>query len=182
VPVARSRLTADEIDERINAAIRENYDEFLSPLLARVIAHAQDTEASNLETAFQKLRTEMSKLEAELAQLRALFFTEQAAKAEKNAPASVDPPLLRHRTQVNWRGCMSRRGRSVEPASWPPLKVGQAVLARCPLCSSGPDDLYVGVDVDRSVDPTYLFSLSCFCDCDPEKVADELLQRLSHGL
>jgi hypothetical protein len=98
---APAPLSADEVDARIAEMIRENYDEFLSPLLARVIAHEQDTGASNLEAAFQKLRTEISKLESEIAQLRALFFNEQAAKAEKSAPASVDPSLLRHRTQVN---------------------------------------------------------------------------------
>jgi hypothetical protein len=94
-----------QIDERIAEMIRENYEEFLSPLIARVIAHGQDVEADNLEVAFQKLHAELSKLEAELAKLRALFFNDKAdraaEKADKGAPASADPPSLHRRTHMN---------------------------------------------------------------------------------
>jgi hypothetical protein len=102
--VAPTPLSMDQIDERIAEMIRENYEEFLSPLLSRVIAHGQDVEASKLEAAFQKLHTELSKLESEIAQLRAMFYndkTDRAEKGDKSAPVDLPKLPLRDRRAIN---------------------------------------------------------------------------------
>jgi len=43
----------------------------------------------------------------------------------------------------------------------------------CPLCG-GQQDLYV--NIHTSDNPNYLFNLYCFCECDPQKVANKILQ------
>jgi hypothetical protein len=55
-----------------------------------------------------------------------------------------------------------------------PSAFGCAGVFDCPLCG-GRGDLYVTVYADNP-NPNYLFNLACFCDCDPQKVTNKLLQ------
>jgi hypothetical protein len=46
----------------------------------------------------------------------------------------------------------------------------------CPVCG-GRQDVYVSVYTSEN--PNYLFNLSVFCDCGPEKVAEKMGLRVS---
>lgn len=94
---ARSRITAEEIDERISAAIDDYHENHLSHVLTGLLARVLDTSASEFQLACKKLESEICKFESELAQLRSIFFNDRAeraekAEAEKRAP--VDLPRL----------------------------------------------------------------------------------------
>lgn len=84
-----SRLTANQIDERIAEAIQGHYDELVFPLVAEALAHERRRGDSELEIACKKLEAQVSKFEAEVAQLRALVFTLKAEQAEKSAPTDL---------------------------------------------------------------------------------------------
>jgi hypothetical protein len=102
MPVGRSRLTASQIDERISEALRDHYDEFLSPIIAGVLARALDEGSSELQLAVKELRAEIAALKADLAELRAAHFDEKAAKAEeKSAPVDLPRLPLHHRVHMN---------------------------------------------------------------------------------
>jgi hypothetical protein len=105
---APSPLSADQIDERIQAAIEDHYQNFTSEILSRLTAHTLDEGEARLQHATRRLESEIAKLEAEVHKLQALAYRLQAenaeralAQADKSAPAAVDSSLLRHRTHVN---------------------------------------------------------------------------------
>jgi hypothetical protein len=95
-----SRLTANQIDERIAAAIHENYEDLVFPLIAATLANERERGDSELQLAFRKLESEVAKFEGEIARLRALVFTlkaeqaEKAERAEKGAPVDLPNPLV----------------------------------------------------------------------------------------
>jgi hypothetical protein len=98
VPVARSRLTANQIDERISTALREHYETFLSQVIAGTTARALDEGAGELHLAVKKFEAEIAELKAKVAELRASDFDRVA---EKSAPVDLPRLPLRHRTQMN---------------------------------------------------------------------------------
>jgi hypothetical protein len=99
-PVMRSRLTADEIDERINAAVEANYD-VVSKLVVEVLAMEGKRNDDERDAAIRKLRGEIAELAVKVADLKVLVLENKVERSEKGASVDLPNPLLRHRTQFN---------------------------------------------------------------------------------